>query len=88
MKKQNKKWGTLSVLSLTTGIMGLVAVPFLFSTTAVITGAIAVSKKQKGAWAGLICGLVGWVAGLIAFYIAMHNFQVAMDNLATALGGY
>ena len=76
-----RKIGVCGVVALVTGIMGTLAMPVFFSTTAIITGAVAVAKKQKFGWAGLIIGSIGWMYGLIMFYVALNDFQIAMANL-------
>jgi len=68
-----KKVGTLSTISLITGIIGILVVPILFSTTALICGAVALNKKEKYAMIGFILGILGtlwWVVGLIIFLIS------------------
>jgi len=71
--KPIKKSGACGVVSLVTGILGLITLPLVFSTTAIITGAVAMAKKEKFGLAGLVMGIIGWTFGFIAFYIAFNG---------------
>lgn len=66
MKKQQElQKGGFGTSSLVLGIIGLIIFPVIFSTLAIIFGAIGLHKDQKFAKAGLILGIVGWVIWII-----------------------
>lgn len=73
MKKIKKVNGVAGVVSLVTGILGMLTFPLVFSTTAIISGAIGLSKNQKFSVAGLVLGIIGWVFGFVAFLVAWFS---------------
>jgi len=68
------KGGSAGVISLVTGIMGLLTLPIVFSTLGVIFGAIGMNKGLKYAKAGFVCGIIGWLYGFYKFVSVLIDF--------------
>lgn len=60
--EENKK-GVYGIVSLATAGIGLLFVPLLFGSLAIIFGSIGLYKKDKFSLAGLIIGIVVFLIG-------------------------
>ena len=67
-KKELNK-GSFGTAALVCGICGLLFLPIILSTLAIIFGAIAINKQEKYGKAGLILGVIGWAWMVIAFVV-------------------
>jgi len=76
-----KKDNTLGTISLVSGIVGLIILPIVFSTLAIILGAIGSRDKQKYAKEGFLLGTVG----LILSILIMKFVSSKMDSFLFAL---
>ncbi len=70
-KERQLKSGGFGTASLILGIIGIFLFPFLFSTLAIIFGAIAIGRNEKYAKIGLGLGIMGWVLMVVMFFLAL-----------------
>lgn len=87
------KTNTLAIVSLISGIVGLVIVPFIGSIVAVITGHMSLSQLKRSGEAGrgmaLAGTIIGWVGlalaiiGLILFIAFWSWFIANADQFST-----
>lgn len=90
---ENQKNDTLGIVSLVTGIVGLVTMccyglGFIPGVVAIICGAMAKSRNQRFAVAGLIMGIIAVVISFVVGILSLIGFIELWDEIMYDLQRY